>query len=107
MICVNKDELIKQCNKTIKRLKRENWKKEYGTLRQRADSIRGKFAVFEYIDYSDNDVWEGYFCLKCENKAVTKHEKKECHICEDWNGCSRDCKLSHIICENCNLITEI
>ena len=99
-ICVNKTELQKESYTVIKKLQKQQWLKEHGTLKQRADAIHGQFVSFTRGTHP-GDQWEEYFCIKCEKRAKTKSESKECHLCSDWNGCGRNCKLSHLICENC------
>ena len=42
-----------------------------------------------------------WYCNKCNIIAETEHEKKECHLCRDWNGCGRDCTLSRVYCPKC------
>ena len=104
-ICVDENELNEESHTTIKKLQAKKWEKEHGTLKQRADSTHGQFVSFTR-GHHPGDQWEEYFCIKCEKKAKTKNEREECHICRDWNGCGRNCRLSHLICENCG-ITQI
>lgn len=40
-------------------------------------------------------------CKKCKRPASTEHNNPECHTCEDWNGCGRDCTLSRVFCKKC------
>ena len=101
-ICVDKFELQKETNKTIQKLQKEKWLKENGTLEQRADKIHDRFVSF-YHNMHPGKEWTEYICRKCEKPAETKHDKNECHVCSDWNGCNRDCKLSHLICTNCGI----
>lgn len=48
-----------------------------------------------------------YQCNKCRTTAKTKHEKRECNVCESWNGCRNDCTLSQLICEKCDIIQNV
>lgn len=45
-----------------------------------------------------NGTW---YCNKCNSPAKTEHEAPECHRCQDWGDCGRDCTLSRIYCELC------
>lgn len=59
--------------------------------------IRGKFR-FVWSDYErarmkSDGTW---YCNKCNIPAKTEHNKEECHLCSDWNGCGRDCTLSKV-----------
>ena len=101
-ICVDKNELQQETDKTIKKLQKTKWLKENGTLEQRADNIHGQFVSF-YYDRHPGKERTDYFCRKCEKQAKEKNEKERCHVCEDWNDCNRDCTLSHLICENCGI----
>jgi hypothetical protein len=49
--------------------------------------------------------WDSAFCRKCGQKAIALHNKPECHVCSDWNGCGGDCTWSGWRCEKCD-ITE-
>lgn len=42
-----------------------------------------------------------WFCNECFQPATLEHDKDECHLCVDWNGCGRDCTLSALICDQC------
>ena len=101
-ICVDKNELQQETDKTIKKLQKTKWLKENGTLEQKADNIHGQFVSFYYDRHSGKERTD-YFCRKCEKQAEEKNDKEECHVCRDWNSCGRDCKLSHLICKNCNI----
>jgi hypothetical protein len=48
-----------------------------------------------------------WLCKKCKKKADTEHNKKECHACQDWNGCGKDCTLSKLICKTCNISEDV
>ena len=64
--------------------------------------IHGSFRlVVSDIERARHKSDGSWYCNKCNRPAITKHEKEECHLCSDWNGCGRDCTLSEIICENC------
>lgn len=43
----------------------------------------------------------GWYCLNCKIEAITEHNKQECHLCADWNGCGADCTLSKVLCNKC------
>jgi len=65
--------------------------------------IRGSFRlVWTHYDLRtlDHGTW---YCNQCNQPAQTTHEKKECHLCSDWNGCRNDCTLSEVSCANCGL----
>lgn len=55
--------------------------------------------------------WDGYtewwVCNGCWKSAHLEHNKEECHTCEDWGGCGRDCTLSAIFCPDCGTRQEI
>ncbi|MBN1275495.1 hypothetical protein JXA12_04365 [Candidatus Woesearchaeota archaeon] len=63
-------------------------------------SIRGgfRYEVFDYKSHAVSGVWK---CNKCNQPAKLEHNKEECHLCSDWNGCGRDCTLSKVFCELC------
>lgn len=42
-----------------------------------------------------------WYCKDCGERAEPLHEKEECHTCQDWGDCGRDCTLSAVICEEC------
>ena len=63
-----------------------------------------KYADYEKARKKGYGIW---FCKKCGNIAETEHNKPECHLCEDWNGCGRDCRLSKIYCTNCGVVDEV
>jgi len=37
----------------------------------------------------------------CGEEAKTAHNKLECHLCSDWDGCRSDCTLSTVSCTPC------
>lgn len=45
-----------------------------------------------------NGTW---YCNRCQAPAETEHNKQECHLCSDWNGCGEDCTLSKVYCLKC------
>lgn len=64
--------------------------------------IRGGFR-FVWSDYErarmrSDGTW---YCNRCNIPAETEHDKEECHLCRDWNGCGRDCTLSKVYCPKC------
>ena len=64
--------------------------------------IRGEFR-FVWSDYEQarNKSSGTWYCNKCNILAETEHNKEECHLCNDWNGCGRDCTLSKVYCPKC------
>ena len=42
-----------------------------------------------------------WYCNRCNSTAETEHNKEECHLCKDWNGCGTDCTLSRVHCSKC------
>ena len=65
-------------------------------------SLHGSF----YFVWSDiaryNRKSDGtWYCRMCQRPAATEHNKPECHLCSDWNGCGRDCTLSLVYCTEC------
>lgn len=57
----------------------------------------------EWFDYEQarkksHGTW---YCNKCNISVKTEHNKAECHLCSDWNGCGKDCTLSKIYCPQC------
>ena len=67
-------------------------------------SFRFVVSDIERARHKSDGTW---YCNKCKRPATTKHEKQECHLCSDWNGCGRDCTLSEIICKNCGTYRKI
>ena len=75
------------------------------------DAIRTNWGYYEIhgpFRFESNDVervrrrsYGTWYCNRCNRPAETKHEKAECHLCSDWNGCGRDCMLSQVACERC------
>ena len=45
--------------------------------------------------------FESWKCTTCWEPAVLEHDRPECHVCSDWNGCGRDCTLSGVRCPTC------
>jgi hypothetical protein len=62
-------------------------------------SIRGGFRI-ESRDGKDGGSTI-YYCTGCNGRATEKRGRPECHRCEDWGGCGRDCTLSEVVCEPC------
>ena len=48
-----------------------------------------------------------YECKTCGRAAREEHNNPECHLCEDWNGCGRDCTLSRVYCPECGVEAEV
>lgn len=71
-------------------------------------SIRGDF-YFVWDDYlrirkKSDGTWH---CRKCRTPAETEHNKPECHLCSDWNGCGEDCTLSRVYCKSCGASLDV
>lgn len=64
--------------------------------------IRGGFR-FVWSDYERVRMrsYGTWYCNKCNIPAETEHNKEECHLCSDWNGCGTDCTLSRVYCPKC------
>lgn len=63
----------------------------------------------KYADYEKARMkgYGGWYCKKCGHIAETEHNKQECNLCENWNGCNRDCRLSRIYCTKCNISEKV
>jgi len=72
-----------------------------------------KFEEYFIIHYNDYEKVRkkssgiSYTCKKCRSVAEKEHNKPECHLCEDWNGCEDDCKLSAVYCKKCKIRIEV
>ena len=64
--------------------------------------IQGDFR-FIWSDYMQARMKSdgNWYCNKCNIPAETEHNKDECHLCSDWNGCGSDCTLSKVYCVKC------
>ena len=102
--CVNKEELLKKATLHINELKRMKFERENGPIENRG-IVHGQFV--ELYRQDSGMIVSYYVCKKCEKSATTKHEKPQCHMCSDWNGCNSDCTLSHLVCENCSIVQPI
>lgn len=71
-------------------------------------TIRGNFRI-EVSDYRSIAKGESgrWVCNKCNTPASEEHNKEECHLCADWGGCKRDCKLSKVFCKKCGIGLEL
>jgi len=99
-ICVDKQEFVEKIHEKIeKELERKN-----GPIEGRG-IVKGDFV--ELSRYDSGMLESYYVCRKCETVANTRNEKPECHTCLDWNGCGRNCTLSHLICKKCNIIQPV
>lgn len=69
--------------------------------------IRGGFrfqwSTYERVRKKSDGTW---YCNSCKTIAKTEHNRNECHICSDWNGCGQDCTLSKVFCPNCGTSLE-
>ena len=99
-ICVDKEHFLKKVQDKIK----EKLEIENGPIENKG-IVKGDFI--ELSRQSSGMLESYYVCRKCENVASTKNEKPQCHTCLDWNGCGRNCTLSHLICKNCNIVQSI
>jgi hypothetical protein len=70
--------------------------------------IQGKFR-FVWSDFrrATKDSYGTWYCNSCNKPADTKHDKPECHLCSDWNGCGKDCTLSEVYCKKCGYCLKI
>ncbi len=70
--------------------------------------IHGNFR-FVWSDYELNrkKSYGAWYCNKCNVPAETEHNKEECHLCRDWNGCGRDCTLSRVYCPKCRASLDV
>jgi hypothetical protein len=63
-------------------------------------SIRGGFRIESRYGKDGGSTF--YYCTGCNRPATEKRERPECHRCEDWGGCGRDCRLSEVVCAPCD-----
>lgn len=42
-----------------------------------------------------------WLCNTCWTSAATERNREECHRCQDWSSCGKDCTLSRIYCSTC------
>lgn len=59
---------------------------------------------FHFAHYDSVPPWKTdgtWICSTCWSGATTEHDRPECHTCEDWGGCGRDCTLSAVRCDPC------
>ena len=62
----------------------------------------------EHTWYKDRAEYASYFeCRTCGRVALEEHNNPECHLCEDWNGCGRDCTLSRVYCPECGVEADV
>jgi hypothetical protein len=54
---------------------------------------------YAYVRWKDRS--GSYKCISCGGVAQEVHGNDECHRCEDWGGCGRDCTLSAVACKTC------
>jgi rubrerythrin len=106
------DEAIRNHRQEIERLKQVTADYAKGTIHgQDGDTIRtewGGYAIhkgfrlvwsdYEQLTKKSTGTW---YCNKCNTVAETEHEKEECDLCRDWNGCGTDCTLSKVRCPKC------
>jgi hypothetical protein len=64
--------------------------------------IRGRFRfVWSDVERYRKRSYGTWYCNSCNTVASSKHDRPECHLCSDWNGCGEDCTLSGVYCEKC------
>jgi hypothetical protein len=67
-------------------------------------NFRLEWNAYEVVRKRSYGTW---YCNGCNKPAQTEHKKNECHLCSDWNGCSEDCTLSRVYCDDCNKSMKI
>lgn len=75
---------------------------EWGGYQIRRD-FRFEWSDYERYRNKSDGTW---YCNKCNIPAETEHDKEECHLCRDWNGCGKDCTLSKVYCFECRAFYE-
>ncbi|MFC1912125.1 hypothetical protein ACFLXG_03105 [Chloroflexota bacterium] len=105
-------EAINQHRESIKHLKQMTEDLRKGIIHgTNGDTIRTGFGGYE-IHGDFRFVWDDvqryrrksygtWYCNRCQAPAETEYNKKECHLCSDWNGCGEDCTLSRVCCPKC------
>jgi NAD-dependent SIR2 family protein deacetylase len=70
--------------------------------------VHGDF-YFEYNQWIAHHHGEGgsWYCKKCNKPAEVEHKRPQCHLCEDWSGCGRDCTLSGVYCPKCRISLKV
>ncbi len=53
------------------------------------------------MNYPAGKSYGTWYRNKCNILAEIKHNKEECHLCSDWNGCGKNCTLSKVYCQKC------
>ena len=111
-------EAIKRHREAIKRLKQVTADYAKGIIHGKdGDVVYTEWGGYE-IHKDFRFVWSDYervrkksygtwYCNKCNIPAETDHNKKECHLCSDWNGCGRDCTLSKVYCPKCGKSIDV
>lgn len=71
-------------------------------------NIHGAFR-FVWSNYENAHMKSSgeWYCNRCNTPAETEHNKPECHLCSDWNGCGRDCTLSKVYCAKCGKSIDV
>ena len=118
---VNKTEFseaINQHRESIKHLKQMTEDYRHGIIHgNNGDTIHTEFGGYEIHD-DFRFVWYDvqryrkksygiWYCNRCQAPAETEHNKQECHLCSDWNGCGEDCTLSRVYCPKCGASINI
>ena len=71
-------------------------------------SIHGDFYfVWDDVQPFRRKSYGNWYCKRCKSPAETEHNKPECHLCSDWNGCGEDCTLSKVYCKSCGTSLDI
>lgn len=111
-------EAIKRHREVIKRLKQVTADYAKGIIHgKEGDVVYTEWGGYE-IHEDFRFVWSDYelarkksygtwYCNKCNIPAKTEHNKEECHLCSDWNGCGRDCTLSKVYCQKCRRSIDV
>ena len=118
---ISKEDLSKAINnhrESVKHLKKVTNYYEKGIIHGKdGDTISTEFGGYE-IHGDFRFVWDDvqrfrkksygtWYCNRCQAPAQTEHNKKECHLCSDWNGCGEDCTLSRVYCQKCETGFEV
>jgi hypothetical protein len=112
------DEAIEKYREAIEHLKQVTVDYDKGIIHgENGDTISTTWGGYKIIG-GFRFVWSYYevyrrksdgrwYCNKCDEPAKTEHDKEECHLCRDWNGCGRDCTLSRVYCPKCGRSIDI
>lgn len=118
---VNREEFteaIKRHRESIVHLKQITADYSKGIIHGKdGDTIRtewGGYEIHKNFRFEWSDVqryrrknYGTWYCNTCRIPAQTEHNKEECHLCSDWNGCGTDCTLSKVYCTSCGASLDI